>query len=484
MKPRSDFRLSRDEMKSIGYAVVDQIIDHYEGIRDKKVLNMRRFEELDPLFNHEIPLVGEEPLKVLKHVSEDVFKNILHTDHPRFYAFIPAPTNFISAMADALAAGYNVFAGHWMSSSSAAKLEMLCIDWLIELTGFPKEGGGIFVSGGSMANMMSIMIAKNLKLEEGQNGTIYYSNQTHSSVEKGLRILGIPKKYYRPISTNSKFQIEMAELKSKIKRDVQKGLKPLCIIGNAGTTNTGAVDSLVEIAQVARENDVWFHVDGAYGAASIITERGKKELGGMELADSLTLDPHKWWFQTFETGCLLVREEEHLRATFHTSAEYLWDTKSTLPREKNFYDYGTQLTRSFRALKFYMSMKIYGIEVFKRAVERGFELAEYTQELLQMNPVWRIVSPAYMGIINFQYVPKKLSEDQVNELSKRISKKILDDGYAMIITTQLNGKTVLRMCPIHPELTFEELKETVQRLEEFAEESFEEITGQDLGTPA
>ncbi len=467
---KESFRFTAGEMKEIGYKVIDSIVDHYTNLDEKRVHNLKRKEELRPYFDTEIPVRGTDPLDMIDHLNQHAFSNIMHTDHPRFYSFIPAPTNYISAMADALAAGYNVFAGHWMSGSSASEIENITIDWLLKLCGFPESGGGIFVSGGSVANLMAIVTARNTKLKGGEQGAVYFSEQTHSSLTKDLRILGISKEYQRPLAVDKDLKIDIKELRKTIQEDLNSGLKPLMIVGNAGTTNTGAVDPLNELSKVAKQYDLWFHVDGAYGAASIVTDYGKNALRGMELADSLTLDPHKWWFQTFEIGCLLVRKESHLFNAFSTSAEYLEDTKSPLPSEKNYYDYGIQLTRSFRALKFYMSMKVYGLDLFRKSIKKGIEMAEYVERMLRRNPDWKIISPAQMGIVNFQYQPDGVGDEGANELSKRISEQVLQDGYALIITTKIKNRTVLRMCPIHPELTREEIDETIRRMEHFGKE--------------
>ena len=457
-------------MRKLGYAAIDQIVDHFEGIRTKKVLNIKRHEELDALFEKDVPEAGTDPEEMMTFLKDHVFSNILHTDHPRFYSFIPAPSNFITVLADILASGHNVFTGHFMSSSSAAEMEMTTIGWLRKLCGFPQTGGGIFVSGGSIANVMAIITARNIKLNEGkESGVVYFSNQTHSSMVKGLRMINIQPSHYRSIKTDDNFKMDLSDLKSQISSDLKNGLKPFCLIGNAGTTNTGTVDPLVDLSAIAKENDMWFHIDGAYGAAAIVTDEGRDSLKGMESADSLTLDPHKWWFQTFEIGCLLVRDEQHLKHTFHTSAEYLWDTQFTFENEKNYYDYGMQLTRSFRALKLFLSLKVYGLNAFRLAISKGVEMARFVEETLSSSGKWEIVSSAKLGIVNFRY-RTNLGLDKSNELSKKISNRVLEDGYSMILTTSLNGITVLRMCPIHPELTKEEVKKTIIQLEKFASE--------------
>ena len=462
--------LSSLQMRDLGYQVIDIIVDHFDNLREKKVLNSPSNEALSLNISADLPIKESDPAALIEFLREQVFKNIMHTDHPRFFSFIPSASNYISVLSDALAIGHNVFAGHWMAGASAAEIETITIDWLKKLCGFPKKSGGIFTSGGSMANLMAIVTAKKVKINNHENGVVYYSSQTHSSVSKALRILGFDNSQMRPIGINSHFQMEVDELELCVKRDLKNGLLPICIIGNAGTTNTGAVDPLSDILRIAHRYNLWFHIDGAYGAAAILTEKGKELLLGMEEADSITLDPHKWWFQPYEIGCLLVKNKRHLRETFGVSAEYLQDAEEYGKKEINYYDYGPQLTRSFRALKLYSSLKVFGLDNFKRAVEKGIEAAEFTESLLKKNSGWKIISKPQLGIINFVFHPDGMVTEKADELAKAISTKMAEDGYALVTTTSIKGRTVLRMCPIHPGVNKEEIKNTVNKLDKFVKE--------------
>lgn len=463
--------LSKKEMQAVGYQVIDTIIEHLESMENLKIHAQKPPAELNKLLGGEIPEEGQNPLALIEQAKKDVFGNILHVDHPRFYAFIPSPSNFMGVMADTLAKGFNVFNGHWLAGSGSAAVERITIDWLKEICHFPKKGGGLFLSGGSMANLSAIATARKIKLQdEGKRGVVYYSNQTHSSLAKGLKVLGIGEKYRRPLPTDKHLKIEVKALEKAIKKDLKKGLTPFCIVGNAGTTNAGVVDPLGKMSAIAKKYNCWFHIDGAYGAAAMLTKKGKKALKGIEKADSLTLDPHKWWFQPMEMGCLLVRNAQHLKTTFQVSAEYLEDTKATGLEEINYYDHGIQLTRSFRALKLYLSFKTYGLKAFKKAVQKGIDMAEYMEQLLRQKKDWQIVTPAQLGILNFIYAPKGISLKQVDKHSQVIAKKVMHDGYAMMTTTKIDGLTVLRMCPIHPGLTKKDIRKTVGKLGQFAEE--------------
>jgi glutamate/tyrosine decarboxylase-like PLP-dependent enzyme len=243
-----------------------------------------------------------------------------------------------------------------------------------------------------------------------------------------------------------------------IEKDRAGGKRPFCVIASAGTTNTGAIDPLGELSGLCKDQGLWLHVDGAYGAAAAICNRGRELLAGIEMADSLSLDPHKWLFQPFEIGCVLVRELVHLRDTFLILPEYLKDTHQ-YSTEFNFTDHGLQLTRGFRALKLWMSIKVFGMAAFRAAVERGFTLAEFTETRLRKMPGWEIVTPAQMGIVCFRFE----SADDAAHL--QLVQSILKDGFALITSTVLRGRTVLRMCTINPRTSEADIENTLDRLD-------------------
>ena len=265
----------------------------------------------------------------------------------------------------------------------------------------------------------------------------------------------------RKVPSDANFGLPAGELARRIEQDRATGKHPFCVIANAGTTNTGAIDPLREISALCREHGLWLHVDGAYGAAAVIAERGRELLGGLELADSLSLDPHKWLFQPFEIGCVLVRDRNHLRDTFQILPEYLKDTQQH-SEEFNFTDYGIQLTRNFRVLKLWMSLKVFGLAAFRAAIERGFILAEFTEACLRKMPGWEIVTPAQMGIVCFRYS----DTDDAGHL--RLVQTLLEDGFALITSTVLRGRTVLRTCTINPRTADSDIEAALQRLDGFA----------------
>ncbi|MCI0524890.1 MAG: aminotransferase class I/II-fold pyridoxal phosphate-dependent enzyme, partial [Acidobacteria bacterium] len=407
----------------------------------------------------------------LEQLQNDVWSNIGHVQHPRFFAFIPGPSNFVSVMADALASGFNPFAGNWLEGSGPSQIELVTIDWLREICGLPETAGGLFVSGGSMANLTALATARHARLDKGsENAVIYFSDQTHNSIEKGLRVLGFEQQQIRELPSDNAFRMPVASLRHAIAQDRTNGKQPFCVIANAGTTNTGAVDPLEHIADLCARENLWLHVDGAYGAAACLSDRGKRLLAGIERADSISLDPHKWLFQPFEIGCVIARDALSLKKTFHTMAEYLEDTRRVEEEEINYYDYGLQLTRGFRALKLWLSIKAFGASAFREAINRGFELAEYAESALRRSERWEIATPATMGIVTFRYVAEGCSESEINEIHRRMVEMMAEDGFAFANSTTLRGRTVMRFCTINPRATDEDIRATIEQLELFGRE--------------
>ncbi len=467
------FLLSKEEMKTYGYKIVDILADHFDTLCDKTVVTQGNRKEMDALLDDQLPYEPSPADKVLNHVTRDILPYTNQVSHPKFYSFVPGPSNFISAMSDSLATGFNVFSGAWTNSPTASKVEIITLHWLLQMFGFPiKKGGGIFTSGGSMANLTALATARKVRLgEDFSKACIYLSDQAHSSNIKAIRVLGFKKEQIRVIPTDMEFKMSINKLKNAIAKDTIQGLTPFCIIATAGTTNTGTVDPLMEIAKISKKEKLWMHVDAAYGGGAILSENGKSLLKGIEKADSLTVDPHKWFFQPYEMGCLLVKNHKWLSQTFTEHPEYLRDTEGNTS-EINFYDHGIQLTRRFRALKLYMSMKTYGLSTFKNAVQHSIQLTEDLEDLLRMSPKWEVISPATLAVINYRYNPVNynLSEKELNTLNEYISKQIIKAKAAVLVTTILQNQVVLRMCLINPNTKMKHLKDTINLCESYGDD--------------
>lgn len=470
---KTTFDLTKEEMKAYGYKIIDILAEHFDTIESKKPVSSATRKEMDAVFLQEAPEHAMPANQVLDFVMENVIPYSNLTSHPKMFSFVPGPSNYISTLADTLATGFNIFSGGWIVSPAAAELEIVTMNWLLKMFNFPvAKGGGIFTSGGSMANLTALVTARRIKCGvDFSKAIIYLSDQAHSSNIKAIRVLGFKKEQIRIIPTDLEFRISFNKLKNAIAKDRLEGNQPFCIIASAGTTNTGSVDPLDTIADICEKENLWMHVDGAYGGAAILSEKGSKALKGIERADSLTVDPHKWFFQPYEIGCLLVKDASWLSNTFSEKPEYLRDIEGN-ESEINFYDYGIQLTRRFRALKFYMSIKTYGLNAFKEAITYNINLAEETEDMLRKSKNWEIVSPATLAVINFRYNPigLNLSEKDLDALNQQISAKLLASKEALLVTTVLQNQVVLRMCLINPKTTLEDIRETLQQCNGYAEE--------------
>lgn len=459
-----ELTLDRDEMRTLGYQVIDFIVEHFATLPDKPVLNTATPAELKAHLDQTLPEHPADLDIVMKIVREQILGNISHGDHPRFFAFVPGPSNFVGAMADALAAGFNVCSSNWLEASGPAEIERITIRWLTELCGFPDKAGGTFVSGGSMANLTAVAVARQVSIgQPDPRSLVYYADQAHISIFRGLRVLGFAAEQLRQIPSDANFRMDTSALEQQVHVDEKNNYRPFCVIANAGTTNTGAVDPLRLISAICEEKGMWLHVDGAYGAGSILCRRGRQQLDGLELANSITIDPHKWLFQPIESGCLLVRDQNWLRDTFDFSPEYLSDVDAG-DGEINYYQQGVQLTRQTRALKLWMSLKVFGAEAFRAAIDTGFDNAEYLEEKINAMKDWQIISAATLGVVTFRLSPAGLSAAATNELNQAIADQLSEGGVAFIGTTVLKGVKALRMCPINPRTAKDDLDRTIAAL--------------------
>ena len=474
-QPSNPLEMHGDAMRALGAQVMEIAVRHFETLRNQPVSGrMPSREETEALLRTPLPTHGEDAHALVQLLVDKVFPPLLHSDHPRFFAFVPSPTNFVSVMADLLVSTHNVFMGHWLASSTATQIELIVIDWLKELCGLPAEGGGLMVSGGSMANLCAVATAREAILGgPDDRGVLYCSDQTHSSLAKGVRLIGFRREQRRTVPTDAQLRLSLPALQAMVAEDRANGRKPFCVVANGGTTNTGAVDPLPQLAAFCKQEGIWLHVDGAYGAAAVITDRGKAALHGLGLADSITLDPHKWLFQPYEMGCLLVRDARLLQNAFRLAdddhADYLVDVTRHVNAQVNFYEMGPQLTRSFKAVKLWLSLRTFGLDAFRRAVDVGFDMADEAERVLRADTRWEIVTPSQMGVITFRWCGDgSLAPATIDAITARVVDQMRLDGYALVMSTTLGGRPVLRLCPIHPGTRAEEIHQTIRRLSEFS----------------
>jgi glutamate/tyrosine decarboxylase-like PLP-dependent enzyme len=347
-----------------------------------------------------------------------------------------------------IAAAFNIEASSWMDAAGPSQLELTVLDWFKEWVGYPSEAEGILVSGGSAANLSALACARESLVGEMRDDlVIYASDQSHSSIARGARTLGFQADQLRVLPVDDEYRMRPDALEGAIAADRKAGRKPLIVCAAAGSTNTGAVDPLHEIANISEEAGVWLHVDGAYGGFAALTERGRELLAGIERADSITLDPHKWLYQPFECGCLLIRQGEQLERAFTIAPEYLKDARGG---EVSFGDRGLQLSRSARAIKLWLSIQTFGVSAFRDAIDRAMDLAVAAERHVVDSDDLELLRPARLGIICFRRnFGGEHSETELENLNRRLVAALQESGKGLVSSTRLRGTYAIRMCVLN-----------------------------------
>jgi aromatic-L-amino-acid decarboxylase len=436
--------------RELGHLLVDRVVDHWEALDAGPAIREAAPSELTAL-GGPLPAQPGDADRLLELLIREGFGAMQHAAHPRFFARVPSPASFTGILGDWIASGHNGVASSWAGGSGPSAIELTVIDWLRSIVGFPKGSEGILVSGGSLGNLTALAAARTA----GYDGTVYLSDQTHASVARALRILGIPGQKLRIVPASERFRWSSRALAAAIDRaDRGRGM----VVATAGTTNTGAVDPLAAIAELCRERDLWLHVDGAYGAPAALSPATRRSLEGLELADSLALDPHKWLFQPYGIGCVLVSRPGVLEACFSMNPEYLRDVQSTGAGEVDLRNRGPELSRQARAARLWLTFAVHGSNALRAAIERSIALAEEAQAILEADPRFEIVTPAQLAILTFR---DRALPDAEHE---RRARALTAGGYAAVSCTLLERRTVYRLCLINPRTTIGDVIETIARL--------------------
>ena len=452
-------------MRRSGYEVVDAIVERWATLRDGPAWQGATRETTEPMLHGPAPEEGRELDGLLEKVLGEVMPLAGRIDHPRFLAFIPSSPTWASVLATFLISGYNIFQGTWLESSGPSQIEVTVLDWFREWLGYPAGSSGVLTSGGSAANLLAIVAAREAA-GNPERGTIYLSEQSHGSLARAARVAGIDPGRIRLVAADGASRIVPASLRAALAEDRAGGLHPFLVVGNAGTTNTGAIDPLAEIAGIADGEGLWYHVDGAYGGFAILDPEVRPLMAGLERSDSVTLDPHKWFFQPYETGCLMVRDPGRLEAAFRIAPDYLQDAEWG-PEHVNFCDRGIQLTRIFRALRIWLSVQRYGLAAHRAEISRAIALARGAATRIRAHPELELLAPPGLGIVCFRYRGPEhaaVPATALDELNRRIQDEIVQSGFAMMSSTRLRGRLSLRFCILNIRTTEEDLADTVDRI--------------------
>jgi glutamate/tyrosine decarboxylase-like PLP-dependent enzyme len=457
-------------MRRLGYAVVDAVVARHSGLASDAPWRGGRRTELETLFREPCPEDPGDPDLALATAVEEILPRAGRIDHPRFMAFIPSSPVWPAILAQWLTTGFNTFQGTWLESAGPSQIELVVLDWFREWMGMPEGAGGLFTSGGSAANLMAVVAARE-KAGNPESPAVYISDQAHSSVARGVRIAGIPSEAVRRIPVGSDLRMRADLLARQMEQDVEAGRSPVLVVGNGGATNTGLVDPLAELATISRRHGAWFHVDAAYGGFAVLTPRGRALLEGIQDADSITLDPHKWLFQPYEAGCLLARDPADLESAFRVSAEYLQDTELGM-EHVNFGDRGLQLTRSFRALKVWMTLKTHGRRALADAVEEAMVLADHAADRIRKEPLLEILGVPSMSIVCFRARSSRertVTPEVLDRWNRIIQDQVVEEGTAMISSTLIDGRFALRFCILNHRTTRADVDAVLDRIVELAE---------------
>jgi glutamate/tyrosine decarboxylase-like PLP-dependent enzyme len=443
-----------DRMSALGRRMVDEMMEYLRTVRERPVWRPLP-DEVKESFRLPLPQSPQESESVYDDFRRLVMPYPTGNIHPRFWGWVMGNGTPYAMLAEMLAAGLNINQGG--GAQSGGLVEMQVIEWCKEMMGFPSGATGLLVSGGSMANLVGLAVARNAMAgydirAEGVQGakrpmTIYASTEVHSSVQKGVELLGLGSKALRLVPVDKDFAIDVQALRRCISEDRARGMQPVCIVGCAGTVNTGAFDDLQALADICRDEKIWFHVDGAFGALAALSPELRSLVRGMERADSVAFDMHKWMYLPYEVGCTLVRDGEAHRRTFALTPEYLEHSNRGIAGSDVWLsDYGVQLSRGFRALKVWMTIKEHGIRKFGRLILQNVEQARYLERLVRAEPRLELVAPVPCNIVCFRYVGRGHDPETLNTLNKELLYRLHESGVAAPSYTTLGERYALRVC--------------------------------------
>lgn len=471
---KTPINIKKDEFRKIGYKLIDDISVFFEDIEKRPVTENNSPSKLQNIIGeNSLPENGCDPEELLSKTTELLFNNSLHNGHPKFFGYITSSAAPIGALADLLAASVNPNVGAHILSPIATEIEKQTIMWLAEFIGVSPSYGGILVSGGNMANFTAFLAARTAKATKNikENGisnsidklTIYCPQTTHAWVEKASILFGLGTKSIRWIETDNSNKMNCKILNDTIEKDIETGCKPIMVIATAGDVSTGIVDDLFEISKVCKKYNLWFHVDGAYGAPAAVIPELKKTFKGIEDADSIALDPHKWLYSPLEAGCTLVKNPQHLLDTFSSHPEYYNFDSNDDDVALNFYEYGLQNSRGFRALKVWLMLQQVGRSGYEKMISSNIKLSKLLFTLVQNNPNFEAVTQN-LSITTFRYIPdnSKNSEDYLNKLNEEIVNNLQSGGEVFVSNAIVNEKYCLRACIVNFRTTEKDINEMVE----------------------
>ena len=452
---------SADEIRDWGNSVIQLMTDYLGNLRDRGVYRHMFSRRIRDRLDATLPTKGTDFDGLLRVFREDIIPFSRQNAHPRMFGYVQSPGTPIAAFADLLASTLNANLTVWRSAPAPVEVERLTIDWIRQILGFNAGAGGLFVSGGSMANLAALAAARQTKDCLSGRLRIYASSETHFSIVKAAALLGIGRENVCHIAVDERFRIRTDDLVVKITADLEAGCVPLCVVANAGTVNTGAVDPLAEIREIANRFQLWMHVDGSYGALAILAKSARELFAGIERADSVALDPHKWLYLPVDVGCVIYRDPEIVHAAFAHEAEYTRIIGQEADEAFAFWDYGPELSRRFRALKVWMLLKGVGVDALSEAIENNLACARHLESMVRASDDFEMAAPVELSIFCFRHMPAQLRNESpktIDAFNERLLVALQRDGSSYLSNATLGGRFALRGCVLNYRTTLHDIE--------------------------
>ncbi len=470
-----------NEFREAGHYLIDYISDYLQNVNDKPLFSDVAPSFLNELFAEAIPNDPKSLDSIQKALEEKLVPYCTHVNHPGYMGLITPSPNPAGILGDLLAAALNQNLGAYSIGPSATAMELRVIRWLNDLVGYDDKAGGNLTSGGMMANFIGLKLARDFTTgdtaqHEGLQGkwAVYVSEERHVSIDKSTDAVGIGRNNLRVLPTDDNYRVRLDALEDALKKDKAAGIKPLCIIGLAGTTNLGAVDDLEELHQIAVREKCWFHVDAAYGGGMLLSQKNKNILKGIQLADSVTIDPHKWFYAPLDVGAVLVKDHSRLTKSFGIQHAYLTDQSEQKEVRYQFYVNGFEQSKRFRSLKVWMSFQHYGKDKIGEWVDKNVEQANHLHDLAVNSKDFESATEPKMSAICVRYTGDVSAED-ATRLHHAVAARIEKEGNFWFATTMLKGKTWFRINPVNIHTTIQTIEALFNTLQQYCAEAAEEI---------
>ncbi len=472
-----------EDFRKAGHSMIDYIADYLQKLENKPLFPDVEPEFLHDQFDEKIPDHPQSLEAIQKILDEKLVPYCTHVNHPGYMGLITPSPNPAGIIADLLASALNQNIGAYTIGPSATAMELRVIRWLNDLIGYDNKAGGNLTSGGMMANFIGLKLArdhttKDVAQYEGLQGkwAVYVSEERHVSIDKSVDAIGVGRNYLRPLPTDENFKIRIDALEDAIAKDKAEGIKALCIIGMGGTTNLGAVDDLETLHLISVREQCWFHVDAAYGGGMLLSDANKKLLKGLELADSVTIDPHKWFYAPLDCGAVLVKDHDRLTKSFGIQHAYLTDKSDRKNERYQFYVHGFEQSKRFRSLKVWMSFQHYGKEQIGKWVENNIAQANHLHQLATNTSEFESATKPKMSAICIRYKGEGLTNEQLTKLHINVAARIEKEGQFWFATTELKGKTWFRINPVNIHTTIETMEALFKTLLEYCKEEGSALT--------